>query len=230
MKVLIFGATGMIGQGTLRESLLDQRVDKVQVVLRTSTNIHHPKFAEILHDNMFDLSPLESQLMGFDACFFCLGVSSAGMKEDAYTHITYTMTKKIAEFLLRLNPGMVFLYISGAGSDRSEQGKVMWARVKGRTENMLLTLGFKKAYMLRPGIIQPLHGIKSRTKAYRYLYSVAKPIIELSRWLFPQYVTTTQELGCAMLNLADGFYPQEILESKDICRLGKSDNYDPDLK
>jgi uncharacterized protein YbjT (DUF2867 family) len=161
MKVILFGATGMVGQGVLRECLLDATVESVLAVGRSLTGQRHAKLREILHDNFLDFSGVESQLAGYDACFFCLGVSSVGMSEERYRHLTYDMTMAAATTLSKLNPGMVFTYVTGAGTDSTEQGRVMWARVKGKTENDLLKLPFKAAYMFRPAGIQPLHGIRS---------------------------------------------------------------------
>lgn len=220
MKVIIFGATGMVGQGVLRESLRDPDVDLVVTVGRTSALEQGSvpggsALREIVHHNMADLSGLEDQLTGFDACFFTLGVSSGGMNESEYDRISYGFTLAAAEPLCRLNPGMTFIYVSGAGTDSTEQGRVMWARVKGRTENALLRLPFK-AYMFRPGIIQPLDGIRSKTKAYRILYALMSPLLPLLRTLLPNQVLTTREIGQAMLAVAKRGYAKRILEAKDI--------------
>ncbi len=163
MKVILFGATGMVGQGVLRECLLDPGVESVLAVGRSPTGQRNAKLREILHDNFFDFSAIESELTGFDACFFCLGVSSVGMSEQRYRHLTYDLTLAAATTLSKLNPGMVFIYVTGQGTDSTEQGRLMWARVKGKTENDLLKLPFKAAYMFRPAGIQPLHGIRSKT-------------------------------------------------------------------
>ena len=167
MKVLLFGATGMVGQGVLRECLLDPDVDLVQTVGRTSTGTQHAKLREVVLGDMSSYAAIESQLSGFDACFFCLGISSVGMDEADYARITFDITMAAAETLSRLSAGLTFIYVSGAGTDSTERGRVTWARIKGRTENALLRLPFKAAYMFRPGIIQPLHGIRSKTAAYR---------------------------------------------------------------
>jgi len=158
MNVILFGATGMVGQGVLRECLLDSAVHHVRTIGRTATGIEHPKLRESVHKNLWDFSCMEPDLSGFDACFFCLGISSAGMKEADYEHITYGITMAAAASLARLNPQMTFVYVSGAGTDSSEQGRIMWARVKGKTENALRRLPFRAAYMFRPGFIEPLHG------------------------------------------------------------------------
>src|ERR1700690_2462074 len=181
MKGLVFGATGMGGQGVLRECLLDPDVEQVQTVGRSSTGIHHPKLRELVHRDLFHYTEIEAELTGFDACYFSLGVSSAGMKAEDYERITYGITLAAAETLCRLNPNMKFFYVSGAGTDSTERGRSMWARVKGKTENALLRLPFSAAYMFRPGLIQPLHGARSKTPAYRLIYSAAKPVMTLLR-------------------------------------------------
>jgi uncharacterized protein YbjT (DUF2867 family) len=216
MKVLIFGATGMVGQGVLRECLLDPNVDAVVTVGRSATGVQNPKLREIVRPDLFHYSDIESQLAGFDACFFCLGVSSAGMPEKQYENLTYTLTLAAAETLARLNPAMTFVYISGAGTDSSEKGRVMWARVKGKTENALLRLPFKAAYMFRPGVIQPVHGARSKTPAYRFAYTLFTPVLPLLRRLFPRYILTTEEIGRAMIQIAKQGAPKKILETWDI--------------
>ena len=167
MNVLLFGATGMVGAGVLRECLRDPDVGLVQTIGRTPTNQHDPKLREIVHPNLWDYTSIESQLSNFDACFFCLGVASAGMSEQEYTRLTHDLTLAAAKTLARLNPQMTFVFVSGAGTDGTGQGRLMWARVKGRTENDLRQLPFKAVYSFRPGVIQPLHGIRSRTPLYR---------------------------------------------------------------
>jgi len=216
MKVILFGATGMVGQGCLRECLLDTDVEDVLAVGRSPTGQRHTKLREIVHDNFLDFSSLESQLAGFDACFFCLGVSSVGMSEERYRHLTYDITMAAATTLAKLNPRMVFVYVTGAGTDSTEQGRSMWARVKGKTENDLLKLPFKAAYMFRPAGIQPLHGIKSRTAWYQALYVAAAPLLTLLNRVAPRYMTTTEKLGRAMIGVARDGYPRSVLESEDI--------------
>jgi uncharacterized protein YbjT (DUF2867 family) len=216
MKVLIFGATGMVGQGVLRECLLDAGIDTVLTVGRSSIGVRHAKLREIVQPNMFHYSAIEAQLKGFDACFFCLGVSSAGLSEQQYENLTYTLTLAAAETLARLNPAMTFIYISGAGTDSSEKGRIMWARVKGKTENAILRLPFQAAYMFRPGVIQPVHGARSKTVSYRVGYALAKPVLPLLRRLFPRYILTTEEIGRAMINVAKRGVGKKILESWDI--------------
>jgi uncharacterized protein YbjT (DUF2867 family) len=215
MNVVIFGASGMVGQGVLRESLLDPNVELVQTVGRTATGAQSPKLREIEHSDLWHYETIESSLSGFDACFFCLGVSSSGMKEAEYERITYEITVAAAEVLGRLNPRITFIYISGAGTDSSEHGRTMWARIKGRTENALFEMPFL-AYAFRPGVIQPLDGIRSRTKSYRVLYMLAKPLLPLLRAVFPNHILTTQQIGRAMLAVAREGYPKRVLESKDI--------------
>ena len=219
MRVILFGASGMVGQGVLRECLLDSEVTTVLSIVRSPTGQQHAKLREIVHKDFFDFTSLESELAGFDACFFCLGVSSAGMSEESYRRVTFNITLAAAKTLAKLNPSMTFIFVSGAGTDSSERGRVMWARVKGQTENALLGLPFKAAYMFRPGVIVPLHGIKSRTMIYRVPYAVLGPILPLLKRLFPKYVTTTEKLGRAMLNAAKSGAPKAILESADINQL-----------
>jgi uncharacterized protein YbjT (DUF2867 family) len=216
MNVLLFGATGMIGQGVLRECLLDPQVQLVQTVGRTATGARHPKLREIVRSDLWHYATIESDLSGFDACFFCLGVSSGGMKEEEYERLTYGITLAAAEALCRLNPQMTFIYVSGAGTDSSENGRIRWARVKGRTENALLRLPFTAAYMFRPGIIEPLYGIKSKTASYRVLYTLTKPLLPWIRAAFPDHVLTTEQIGRAMLTVTRQGYPKRVLESKDI--------------
>jgi uncharacterized protein YbjT (DUF2867 family) len=163
VKVVLFGATGMVGQGVLRECLLDADVEGVLAIVRNSSLPKHEKLREIVHQDVSDLSAIEDRLSGFDACFFCLGVSAVGMKEEAYRRLTYDLTISVARTLAKLNPPMTFIYVSGAGTDSTERGSLMWARVKGRTENALLQMPFKAAYLFRPAYIQPLHGIRTKT-------------------------------------------------------------------
>jgi uncharacterized protein YbjT (DUF2867 family) len=215
MKVLIFGATGMVGQGVLRECLCAPDVEVVATVGRGATGMHDPKLREILCADVGDLTAVESDLVGYDACFFSLGVSAAGMKEADYERITYGLTLAFAQTLSRLSPGMTFIYVSGAGTDSTERGRVMWARIKGRTENALLRLPLKP-FMFRPGLIEPLDGIQSKTRAYRVLYKLAKPLLPLLRRALPNQVLSTREIGQAMLVVARRGYEKRILETKDI--------------
>jgi uncharacterized protein YbjT (DUF2867 family) len=215
MKVLIFGATGMVGQGVLRECLRATDVELVAAVGRTAMGTHDAKLRKVLCADIGDLRTVEAELTGFDACFFSLGVSSSGMKEAAYERINYGLTMAVAEMLSRLNPGMTFVYVSGAGTDSSEKGRVMWARVKGRTENALLRLPLE-AYMFRPGIIEPMDGIQSKTPAYRVFYKLAKPLLPLLRRALPNQVLSTRDIGQAMLAVARQGYEKRILETRDI--------------
>lgn len=219
MRVLLFGATGMVGQGVLRECLLAADVQEVVAVGRTPLTQEHGKLHQVLHGDMLDFQPLENLLQGFDACFFCLGVSSAGMNEVKYTHLTYDLTLVAASTLARLNPQMTFIYVSGAGTDSSEAGKSMWARVKGKTENDLLKLPFRAAYMFRPGAIQPLHGVRSKTAWVQAIYVAAAPLLSWLSRVAPKYVTTTEQMGRAMISVARDGYPKPVLESEDINRL-----------
>ena len=216
MRILLFGATGMIGQGVLRECLHDPEVREVLVVGRASTGQRHAKLREHVLPDVADLAAIESELVGVDACLFCLGVSAAGMSEARYTQLTHDLTLAVARTLLGIAPAMTFAYVSGQGTDASERGRVMWARVKGRTENDLLRAGFAHAYMFRPGVIQPLHGIRSRTSLYRVLYAVLGPLVPLLRRVAPSAVTTTEQLGRAMLAVAKRGHPRPILEMRDI--------------
>jgi uncharacterized protein YbjT (DUF2867 family) len=215
MRILLFGATGMVGQGVLRECLRDPDVEQVAAVGRSATGVQDTKLAEIVHADLANYTAIEDRLRGFDACFFCLGISSAGMKEADYERITYGFTVAAAETLSRLNPGMAFTYVSGAGTDSTEQGRSMWARVKGRTENAILRLPLK-AYMFRPGVIQPLDGIKSKTGLYRALYALTGPLLTLLHRLLPNVVLTTREIGQAMLKVAQHGYAKRVLEVRDI--------------
>jgi uncharacterized protein YbjT (DUF2867 family) len=217
MKVIVFGATGMVGQGVLRECLLDPGVEAVLAVGRTATGQRDPKFRELIHSDMFDYAGIESELAGYDACFFCLGISSVGMKEDAYRRITYDITLSAARTLARLNPAMTFIYVSGEGTDSTEKGSRMWARVKGQTENALLQLPAPfKAVMFRPGGIEPGRGITSKTKLYRVAYSLSRPLWPLLRKFSPNMVTTSEKVGRAMLRVARSGAPKPILDTRDI--------------
>jgi len=219
MNVLILGATGMVGQGVLRECLLDAGVTRVVALGRTPTGQTHPKLREIVHGDLLDLSTVEDQLTGLDACFYSLGASAAGLSEAEYARINYEMTLAVAATLVRLNPTMTFVYVSGAGTDSSERGRVVWARVKGRTENALLRLPFKAAYMLRPGLIVPMHGVRSKTRLYRAFYTVMTPLLPLLKALFPRAIITTEQLGRGVLRLARSGYSKHVLETADLAAL-----------
>ena len=216
MKVILFGATGMVGQGVLRECLLDVDVESVLVIGRSPAGQRHAKLREIVHDDFLDYSAIESELKGYDACFFCLGVSSVGMNEERYRHLTYDITLAAARTLARLNPQMVFVYVTGRGTDSSEKGSLMWARVKGKTENDLLKLPFRAAYMFRPAGIQPLHGIRSKTAWVQAIYVVAAPLLSLLNRVAPKYMTTTEQVGRAMIKVAHDGFARPVLESQDI--------------
>ncbi|VTU31987.1 NAD(P)H-binding protein [Variovorax sp. RA8] len=216
MNVLLFGATGMVGQGVLRECLLDPDVRRVLSVGRRATGVQHPKLHELVVPDLMDYSAVQKQLAGYDACFFCLGVSSVGMSEEDYRRVTCDITLAAARLLVRLNPQMSFIYVSGAGTDSSERGPRMWARVKGETENALMRLPFKAAYMFRPGFIQPLHGVRSRTAVYRWIYLLLGPLFGLVRRLAPNRVTTSEQLGRAMLVAAKRGARAPLVEMPDI--------------
>jgi len=218
VKVILLGATGMVGQGVLRECLLDPEVETVLTVGRSATAQQHEKLREIVHNDLSDLSAIEGTLSGYDACFFCLGVSAVGMTEEAYTRVTYDLTISVARTLAKLNPAMTFIYVSGSGTDSTERGRIMWARVKGKTENALLKMPFKAVYMFRPGYIQPLHGIRTKTKWYGAVYAMVGPLYPIWKLLFPKYVTTTECVGRAMLNVAKRGAPKPVLENQDINR------------
>jgi uncharacterized protein YbjT (DUF2867 family) len=217
MNVILFGASGMVGQGVLRECLLDPDVEKILSIGRSRTGLQHPKLREIVHQDIANLAPIEDQLRGYDACFFTLGVSSAGMTEADYRRITYDLTLGAARTLAALNPEMTFIYVSGMGTDSA--GRSMWARVKGETENALLRLPFKAAYMFRPGFIQPVHGVKSRTRLYRALYTVATPLFPLVKLLSGKAAITSEDVGRAMIEAALGGAPKPLLENRDIKEL-----------
>jgi uncharacterized protein YbjT (DUF2867 family) len=210
----------MIGQGVLREALQADDVERVLAVVRTATGVSHPKLQEIVHQDFADLSGVEAELRGFDACFYCLGVSAAGMSEADYRRVTYDFALAAAQTLARVNPGMTFIYVSGAGTDSTGKGSSMWARVKGETENALLRLPFRSAYMFRPGYIRPAHGERSRTRSYRIMYAATGWLFPVLRRLFPRYVTTTQEVARAMLRVVREGAPQRVLENADIVRIG----------
>jgi uncharacterized protein YbjT (DUF2867 family) len=216
MQVVIFGATGMVGQGALRACFADAGVQRVLAVGRTPTGVIHPKLRELIRADLTEYAGAEQELTGYDACFFCLGVASSGMDEGRYTRLTYDLTLAAATVLARLNPAMTFIYVSGTGTDSTEQGRVMWARIKGRTENALRRLPFKAVYLFRPGIIQPLHGIRSKTAAYRVFYAWTGPLLTVLRRLAPQWVLTTDSLGRAMIAVARHGADKAVLESRDL--------------
>jgi uncharacterized protein YbjT (DUF2867 family) len=215
MKVILFGASGMVGQAVLRECLLDPGVEVVLSVVRSSSGIKHDKLRERVHSDFLDFSALEKDWHGFDACFYCLGVSSAGMSEAAYRRVSVEFTLAAAKPLAKLNPNMTFIYVSGAGTDSSEHGRTMWARVKGETENALLALPFK-AVMFRPAAIIPMHGIQSKTRSYRLIYTLTRPFWGLMRAMLPGSVSTSEQVARAMLAVARHGAPKPIMEVRDI--------------
>ena len=218
MNVLLFGATGMIGQGVLRACLLDPTVTRVVSVSRRPTGKSDPKLREFVQNDVTDLAPLGTELKTVDACLFTLGVSSLGQTEEEYSRATYDLTMKVAEQLVRANPSMTFVYVSGRSTDSTEKGSAMWARVKGRLENALLKLGFARAYMFRPGAIIPQHGIRSSTGWYNTLYAVMKPLFPIVRRLSPTAVTTTDQLSRAMITVARDGYSKPLIEMEDIIK------------
>lgn len=215
MNILLFGATGMVGQGVLRECLLAADVQAVQTVGRSPTGVQNSKLREVVHQDLLRYEAIAEKLSGFNACFFCLGVTSSGKAEADYERVTYGITMAAAEILCRLNPRMTFIYVSSADTDSSEHGPIMWARVKGKTENALLRLPLT-AYMFRPGIIQPLFGEKSKTALYNVFYKIGKPLLPIVKKIFPDLILTTQQVGLAMLGVARNGYPRRVLEIKDI--------------
>ncbi len=218
MKVIVFGASGMVGQGVVRECLRAADVEAVVLVGRGSSGIVDPKLRDIVHTDLTDVTAIASQLAGFDACLFCLGITSAGLDEAGYTRVTYDMTMAPARVLAKDNPKLTFIYVSGAGTDSTEKGRSMWARVKGKTENALLAL-FPNAYMFRPGGIQPMHGARSRTRSYRIGYAIAWPLLPLLKLVGA--ISTTERVGLAMLNVARRGADKKILGNGDINRLAK---------
>jgi uncharacterized protein YbjT (DUF2867 family) len=217
IKAIITGATGMVGEGVLHEALLSKDVESVLVVNRKPCGVAHPKLKELIVQDLSNLSSVEKQLVGYNACFFCAGISSVGVKEEAYTKITYDLTLSFAKTLLKLNSEMTFLYVSGSGTDSTEKGGVMWARVKGKTENDLLKLGFKDAYAVRPGFMNPTKGLKNTLKGYgliSFFYPVLQP-------LFSSYASTLSEVGIGMIKAAKDGSEKKVLEVKDLVKLAK---------
>jgi len=215
VNAILTGATGMVGEGVLHECLLHPEVESVLVINRKPCGVIHPKLKEIIHTDFFELSAIENQLSGYNACFFCLGVSSLGMKEPEYTRISYTLTMNVAQTLSKLNPGMTFCYVSGAGTDSTEKGRMMWARVKGKTENDLAKLPFKATYAFRPAFMLPTKGLKNTLSFYKYitwLYPIVHP-------LFPNSFGTLKELGLAMINCGIFGSEKKVLYTKDISML-----------
>lgn len=211
ISVVLTGATGMVGEGVLIECLQHRAVEQVLVINRRSCGISNPKLEEIIHNNFYDLSPIEDQLVGYNACFFCAGISSMGMKEADYYHLTYELTLHVAKTLSKLNSDMMFCYVSGAGTDSTEKGRIMWARIKGKTENELMKLPFKSVYNFRPGVLEPTIGMKN-TKYYNYIGW----LIPVVRKLAPKYICTLKQLSIAMINAVTKGYEKPILEVPDI--------------
>lgn len=218
IKAIITGVTGMVGEGILHECLLHPEVESVLVINRKPCGVEHEKLKEIIQKDFLDLSSIEDQLAGYNACYFCAGVSSVGKKEDEYKYITYDLTMNFANTLVKLNPNMTFCYVSGVGTDSTEKGRSMWARVKGKTENDLLKLPFKAAYMFRPGYIQPTKGLKNTYTAYKFF----APFYPVFKLLLSKYVTTLKEIGLAMINVTLYGSDNQILECKDIVRQSKT--------
>jgi uncharacterized protein YbjT (DUF2867 family) len=218
IKAIITGTTGMVGEGVLNECLQHPDVEQVLIINRKPGGVTHPKLKEVIHANFFDLSPIENQLAGYNACFFCLGVSSVGMKEPEFYHLTYELTMHVAETLSRLNRDMTFCYVSGAGTDSTEKGSLMWARVKGKTENTLIHLPFRKVYNFRPGFLKASEGAKN-VKSY---YKFVDWLYPIGRAIYPAGFCTLKELGLAMINTVTKGYSKSILEVKDIVELARA--------
>lgn len=217
IRAVITGSTGMVGEGVLHECLAHPEVEEILVMNRRTCGISHPKLKELLHENFYDLSGIQEHLKGFNACYFCLGATSAGMNEDAYTRLTHDLTLNMAKLLAELNPDMVFCYVSAAGTDRTEKGRSMWARVKGRTENDLLKLPFKHMYFFRPAFIKPTPGL-TRTHRYYYMIQWLYPLV---RAAFPKYAVSLQEIGLAMIQITLRGTEQDILESREIAAMAR---------
>jgi len=220
-KVIITGATGMIGKGVLLECLDHEIVSEVLVIGRNSLNIEHPKLKELIHKDFTNFYDVRDQLTGYDACYFCLGISAAGLNEEQYKNITYNFTLALANTLIDINSDMTFIYVSGEGTDSTEKGRMMWARVKGKTENDLLNLGFKQAFMFRPGFIIPLRGIKSRTKIYQFMYDYFMWLVKGIKAISPNSVVNTTQIGLAMIHAMLKGYNKNVLKPKDIIILAK---------
>ena len=220
-KVILTGATGMIGKGVLLECLDHGAISEVLVIGRNSIGMNHPKLKEMIHGDFSNFFSVKSQLTGYDACFFCLGISAAGLNEEQYKHITYEYTLALVRTLFEINPQMTFNYVSGQGTDSSEKSRMMWARVKGKTENDLLKIGFKQAFMFRPGMIIPLRGIKSRTKSYQFMYDYFMWLVKFTKAVSPNSVVDTTQLGLAMINSMLRGYSEKIIRPKDMIIISK---------
>jgi len=216
IRAIVTGSTGMVGEGVMHECLLHPDVEAVLVINRKPCGVVHPKLKEIIHENFFDVSPVENQLSGYNACYFCLGVTSIGKKEPEYYKLTHTLTLYIAESLVKHNKDMQFFYVSGSGTDSTEKGSSMWARVKGKTENDLMKLPFKAVYAFRPGYIHPSKGLQYTQPLYKYI-TWLYPVLKL---VLPNGVCTLKQLGLAMINITLHGYEKNIIDSKDIVALG----------
>ncbi len=217
IKAIITGSTGMVGEGVLHECLNHPEVESVLVINRRTCNVQHPKLKEIIHSDFSDFGSIENELSGYNAAFLCMGVSSVGMKEEKFRYLTYDLTMALAKSLAKLNPEITLTYVSGAGTDSTEKGRIMWARVKGKTENDLIKLTVKAGFAFRPGVITPTKGLKNTYTSYK----VMKPLLPIFRVLFPKYVLSLQELGLAMINVVTKGYDKKVLEVKDIVKLAK---------
>lgn len=220
-KVIITGATGMVGKGILLECLDHQEIDEVLVIGRSTIGMKHPKLKEMIKKDFSDFADVADQLNGYDACFYSLGISAAGLSEEQYRKITYDFTFALAKILLDNNPEMTFNYVSGEGTDSTEKGRMMWARVKGKTENDLIHYGFRQAYMFRPGVILPLRGIKSKTKSYQFIYDYFMWLVKLIKAISPNSVVSTTQIGLAMINSMAKGYDKKVLRPKDIIKLSE---------
>jgi NAD-dependent epimerase/dehydratase family protein len=217
IKAIITGSTGMVGEGVLHECLNHPEVESVLVINRRTCDVQHPKLKEIIHSDFSDFTGIENELSGYNAAFLCMGVSSVGMKEEKFRYLTYDLTMALAKPLAKLNPEITLTYVSGAGTDSTEKGRIMWARVKGKTENDIIKLTVKAGFAFRPGVITPTKGLKNTYTSYK----VMKPLLPVFRAMFPKYVSSLQELGLAMINVVLKDYDKNVLEVKDIVELGK---------
>ncbi len=217
IKAIITGATGMVGEGVLHVCLNHPDVEHILIINRKPSDVRHPKLKEVIHTDFYDLSPIEDQLIGYNACFFCLGISSVGMKATDYFKVTYTLTMHVAETLSRHNPNVTFCYISGAGTDSTEKGRIMWARVKGKTENDLMKLPFRDVFAFRPGFIKPIKGLKHVHSFYKYI----NWLFPIGRKLYPGGFCSMQELALSMIYVVQNGYPKKVLEGNDIISLAK---------
>lgn len=216
MRVVVFGASGMVGKGVLLECIDDPRVTHVLVIGRSSSGVSSDKVEEVLLPNLLDYSSIEGKLEGLDACFYCLGVSSVGMSEEAYRKVTLDLTVAAAEALKKKSPGLTFIYVSGQGTDESEKGSIMWARVKGQTENRVIAMDFKAAFMFRPGVIEPLRGVRPKATLTKVAYAIGWPLFPILRAISPRLLTTTEAVGKAMIKLALEGSDRRYFENRDI--------------